>query len=148
MVLVALAVSATAWRGAAAQTYAWDPADTKADLMVVGTHLDDEGIYLGGTMPYYAGALGKSTVHISMTSGDSSVPTATREAESRAVDWSYGVRIEPVYAHFKDWGMGSQSPYTKGRSIARTDRSGRRCRRSPTTARPVRPTPPSSTPDA
>lgn len=112
-VLIVLGVSATAWRGAAAQTYAWDPAGTKADLMVVGTHLDDEGIYLGGTMPYYAGALGKSTVHISMTSGDSSVPTSVREAESRAIDWSYGVRIEPVYGHFKDWAMGSQAPYTK-----------------------------------
>jgi LmbE family N-acetylglucosaminyl deacetylase len=99
--------------GTIGQAYDWQPAGTKADLMVVGAHLDDEGIYLGGTMPYYAGALGKSTVHISMTSGDSSVPTATREAESYAVDWSYGVRIAPVYGHFKDWAMGSQAPYTK-----------------------------------
>ena len=113
VLLMVFAAFAVAGRTATAQTYNWDPAGTKADLMVIGTHLDDEGIYLGGTMPYYATVLGKSTVHISMTSGDSSVPTVTRETESRAVDWSYGVRIEPVYAHFKDWAMGSQAPYTK-----------------------------------
>lgn len=112
--LVAVVVAlGSAGGGALAQTQTWLPEGTKADLMVVGTHLDDEGIYLGGTMPYYAGALGKSTVHISMTSGDSSVPTVTRETESKAIDWSYGVRIAPVYGHFKDWGMATDSTYTK-----------------------------------
>ncbi|MCY2932289.1 MAG: PIG-L family deacetylase, partial [Planctomycetota bacterium] len=114
LMLVAVVVAlASAGGQAMAQTYNWDPAGTKADLMVVGTHLDDEGLYLGGTMPYYAGALGKSTVHISMTSGDSSIPTVTRETESKAIDWSYGVRIQPVYGHFKDWGMATDSTYTK-----------------------------------
>lgn len=107
------ALLAVAGMPAIAQTYDWQGEGTKASLMVVATHLDDEGIYLGGTMPYYAGVLGLSTVHISMTSGDSSVPTITRETESQAIDWSYGVRIKPVYGHFKDWAMGSEAPYTK-----------------------------------
>jgi len=85
----------------------------KVALMVVATHLDDEGIYLGGVMPYYAGVLHLPTVHISMTSGDSSVPTITRETESRAVDRLYGLQIEPLFGHFKDWAMGSEAPYTK-----------------------------------
>ena len=111
-VLWAVLFSGWAARPAVAD-HIWQPEPAKASLMVIGAHLDDEGIYFGGTMPYYVGVLGMSAVHIAMTSGDSSVPTVTRETESREVDWMYGMRNEPIFAHFKDWAMGSQTPYTK-----------------------------------
>jgi LmbE family N-acetylglucosaminyl deacetylase len=39
-------------------------------LMFISTHPDDEGIFFGGTMPYYARVLNFPVVHISVTSGD------------------------------------------------------------------------------
>jgi LmbE family N-acetylglucosaminyl deacetylase len=110
MLLAAFVCGLQPWASA---DHDWQPLPAKVSLMVVGAHLDDEGIYFGGTMPYYAGVLGLPTVHIAMTSGDSSVPTVTREEESRECDWAYGLRNEPIFARFKDWGMGSHSPYTR-----------------------------------
>ena len=44
----------------------WNPPVDKADLMVVSAHQDDEIIFLGGTIPYYAVALKKPTVVVYM----------------------------------------------------------------------------------
>ena len=59
-------------------------------IMAVSSHPDDEGIFFGGTLPYYAQVLGIPIVHISMTSGDAgSRPPEVRETELTNADTIY-----------------------------------------------------------
>jgi LmbE family N-acetylglucosaminyl deacetylase len=70
----------------------WQPQPEKADLMVVPAHPDDEHIYFGGTLPYYAGQLGKRTVVVYMTSSP-----MIRKFEALNGLWKVGVREYPVF---------------------------------------------------
>lgn len=70
----------------------WQPAPEKADLMVIPAHPDDEFIYLGGTLPYYAGELKKHTVVVYMTSSP-----MIRKFEALDGLWKVGVREYPVF---------------------------------------------------
>lgn len=92
---------------AQAQTFDWEPQPEKAALLVVSAHPDDEGIFFGGTLPYYTQVRDLDTVHISMTSGDylasNGPPGWRREQELRAADWVYGFRNEPLFPRFRDF---------------------------------------------
>lgn len=82
--------------------YAWQPRPQKAGLLVVAAHPDDEGIFFGGTIPYYAKVKGISTILLSMTSGDSNTDSQIREQQLRAAAWTYGMRWQPLFARLKD----------------------------------------------
>jgi LmbE family N-acetylglucosaminyl deacetylase len=70
----------------------WQPSPNKADLMVVPAHPDDEMIYFGGTLPYYAGQLGKHTIVVYMTSSP-----IIRKFEALDGLWKVGVHEYPVF---------------------------------------------------
>ena len=58
-------------------------------IMFVSTHPDDEGIFFGGAIAYYAQVLKVPTVHISMTSGDWNRVHEIRETELTNADSIY-----------------------------------------------------------
>ncbi len=81
---------------------AWLPRPAKVGLMVVSTHPDDEGIFFGGAIPYYAQTRGIPTLLVSMTSGDWTLSPPIREAEQRNAAWAYGLRYQPLFPRFRD----------------------------------------------
>ena len=80
----------------------WQPTAEKADLMVVVAHPDDELLWLGGTIPYYAAVQGKNVLVTYLTCSDS-----FRELELLNGLWHCGVRNYPVLAGFRDFKPGS-----------------------------------------
>jgi len=80
----------------------WNPPVDKADLMVLSTHQDDEIIFLGGTIPYYAVQLKKPTVVVYMTNC-----ARYRRAEALNALWKMGVRDYPDFINLKDEKVGS-----------------------------------------
>ena len=76
---------------------------SKATIMVVNAHPDDEGIFFGGTIPYYTQTLNVPTICISMTSGDYTLAPSVREAEYRNAAWEYGLRNQPLFPRFRDY---------------------------------------------
>ena len=80
----------------------WEPTPEKADLLVLVAHPDDEYIFMGGAIPYYAAEKGKSTVVCYMTCGN-----RLRLHEMLKGLWAAGYRQYPVVAHFRDrYSMG------------------------------------------
>lgn len=77
--------------------YDWQPPVQKADLMVVSAHCDDELIFFGGTIPYYAGERGLAVQVVYMANGD-----RARVDEALNGLWHAGVRNAPVFLPFKD----------------------------------------------
>lgn len=75
----------------------WEPTVEKADLMVISAHPDDELIFMGGTLPYYAGELGKATVVVYLAGTN-----YYREHELLDGLWLCGVRTYPVIGHRPD----------------------------------------------
>ena len=75
----------------------WNPPVEKADVMVLSTHQDDELIFLGGTIPYYATALKKPTVVVYMANCNRS-----RRKEALNALWKMGVRDYPDFINLKD----------------------------------------------
>lgn len=75
----------------------WNPPVEKADLMVLSTHQDDELIFLGGTIPYYATALKKPTVVVYMANCNRS-----RRKEALNALWKMGVRDYPDFINLED----------------------------------------------
>lgn len=75
----------------------WQPIPPRVDLMVIATHPDDEFIYLGGTLPVYAGERKLPTAVVYMT-------FAARHRRSELLDglWHAGVRTYPVMGDFMD----------------------------------------------
>ena len=75
----------------------WAPTVDKAELMVIAAHPDDDILWMGGTLPYYAGQLKKDTVVLYMSH-------QKRLRQSEALDglWTMGVRTYPVFAGFPD----------------------------------------------
>ncbi len=111
-----MVAAALLFAGITAQAqYQWESPTNKIVLLAVNAHPDDEGIFFGGTLPYYAAALGLPTMLVSMTSGDWYPTSLTiREAELRCAARNYGLRYEPLFPRFRD--VPSQSmpgnPYT------------------------------------
>ena len=96
--------------GAQGRAYDWRPPPNKIVVLAVWAHPDDEGIYGGGSLPYYSTVLNLPTVLVCMTAGRNTV----RDNELRASAWKYGLRYEPVFGHFADVNSGAltNNPYT------------------------------------
>lgn len=77
--------------------YDWQPPLEKADLLVVSAHCDDELLFFGGTIPYYAGERGLSVQVAYMANKD-----RTRVDEALSGLWHCGVRNAPVFLPLKD----------------------------------------------
>ena len=76
----------------------WRKAGDKVDLMLIAGHPDDELIWFGGALPYYAGERGKDTLVI----------TCAMSVEMRMLElcdalWACGVRIHPIFLHRLDF---------------------------------------------
>ena len=80
----------------------WEPPVDKADLMIVSTHQDDELIFLGGTIPYYATALKKPTVIVYVANCGRS-----RRNEALNALWKMGVKNYPDFINLEDKKVGS-----------------------------------------
>ena len=75
----------------------WEPTPQKADLLLLSAHPDDEYIFMGGTIPYYAGELKKDVVVCYMT-----YASDLRRTELLNGLWHAGLRTYPVLGEFKD----------------------------------------------
>ena len=75
----------------------WQPPLDKADLLVVSAHCDDELIFFGGTIPYYAGERKLAVQVVYMANGD-----RARVDEALNGLWYAGVRNAPVILPLKD----------------------------------------------
>ena len=75
----------------------WEPPLEKADLLALAAHPDDEILFLGGTIPYYAGER-KMKVQVAYL-----VPTTSyRRLELLDGLWLCGVKNYPIIGHFPD----------------------------------------------
>ena len=95
---------------APAQTYDWQPPPNKITLLAVWAHPDDEGIWGGGSLPYYSTVLNVPTMLVCMTYGWGD----PRENELRDAAWTYGLRYEPLFGQFADINssVDPNNPYT------------------------------------
>ena len=76
----------------------WQPFTGKADLMVLASHPDDELLFMGGTIPYYAGERGKKVIVAYMTF------PRQKERYNELLNglWHCGVREYPQLSPFRD----------------------------------------------
>lgn len=75
----------------------WEAPLDKADLLALAAHPDDELLFLGGTIPYYAGEMGRK-VQVAYL-----VPTMPyRRLELLDGLWLCGVKNYPMIGHFPD----------------------------------------------
>ncbi len=76
----------------------WQPFTGKADLMVLSAHPDDEFLFLGGTIPYYAGEQGKKVIVAYLTY------PREKERNNELLDglWHCGVREYPQLSPLRD----------------------------------------------
>ena len=80
-------------RGALPDTvHCWDPTPTQCELMVISAHQDDEMLFFGGVLPYYAGEKQLDTVVVYMADCGS-----RRLHEALNGLWVCGVRQYPVF---------------------------------------------------
>lgn len=77
----------------------WEPPCQKADLLVMPTHADDEYLWFGGAMPYYAGELDYEVQVVYLTNHDN---TTYRNHERLNGLWTVGVTHYPVIGKFRD----------------------------------------------
>ena len=75
----------------------WQSAPEKADLLVLAAHPDDEVLFFGGTIPYYAGEKGMNVVVAYMTCN-----LMERRSELLNGLWEAGVKTYPVIEDFWD----------------------------------------------
>ncbi len=75
----------------------WQDAPEKVDLLVISAHPDDEFLFFGGAIPYYAGELGKNVMVAYMTCN-----TMQRRSELLDALWSSGARLYPDIGDFWD----------------------------------------------
>ena len=88
--------------GVYAHEYAPLPDGEKDDLLVLAGHPDDEILFFGGTIPYYAGERGLNVVVAYLTCGTYSDGTQVRRSELLNGLWEMGVRTYPVIGDFWD----------------------------------------------
>ncbi len=77
----------------------WEPPCEKADLLVMPTHADDEYLWFGGTLPYYAGELGYQVQVVYLTNHYNNTRRCHEQLNSL---WTVGVRHYPVIGDFID----------------------------------------------
>ena len=89
----------------------WRPAPDKADILVLFAHPDDEVLFMGGTIPYYAGEMKKQVVAACV------VPTsAGRSLELLDSLWLCGLRNYPSFGPMRDnFSMSLEGMYGKWR---------------------------------
>ena len=71
----------------------WQPPCERADLMIMSTHADDEHLWFGGAMPYYAGELGYQVQVVYLTHH---YKESYRGHELLNGLWTVGIRNYPV----------------------------------------------------
>ena len=71
----------------------WEPPCKRADLMILPTHADDEHLWFGGAMPYYAGELGYDVQVVYLTDHKKD---PHRRHELLNGLWTVGVKNYPV----------------------------------------------------
>ena len=78
------------------QLMQWKPLPEKIDILAVSAHQDDELLFLGGTIPYYA-AKGKTVAMCYMA-------TCSRARLQEAMEglWSCGLPYHPLFMGYKD----------------------------------------------
>ena len=75
----------------------WQPACEKSDLLVLAAHPDDELLWFGGLIPYYAGERGMAVQVCYLTCANS-----CRRVELLNGLWHCGVRNYPDIGNYKD----------------------------------------------
>lgn len=75
----------------------WQPSLDRADLLVLVAHPDDELLWFGGAIPYYALERGKLVAVATMTCAN-----GTRRSEMLNALWAAGVRNYPIFGAFRD----------------------------------------------
>ncbi len=75
----------------------WEPTETKADLMILIAHPDDELLFTGGAIPTYDIEMGKRVIVAYL-----SWSNTTRRSEALNGLWTMGVRNYPVFGGFAD----------------------------------------------
>ncbi|MGN1368889.1 MAG: PIG-L deacetylase family protein [Aristaeellaceae bacterium] len=75
----------------------WQPFEGKADLLVLSAHCDDELLFFGGVIPYYAGERQMDVIVCYLTD-----QTHTRRSEALDGLWTCGVRTYPEMGVFRD----------------------------------------------
>lgn len=78
----------------------WQPSWDEADLLVIPTHADDEVVFFGGLLPYYAVERDLKVQVVYMTDHTSLEPH--RNHELLACMWNMGLRAYPVIGSFND----------------------------------------------
>ena len=78
----------------------WEPPCEDADLMVFPTHADDELIFFGGTLPYYAGELDYDVQVVYLTNHWAKQPHRVHELLNGL--WTCGVENYPIIGPFYD----------------------------------------------
>lgn len=75
----------------------WKDAPEKVDLMLFSTHPDDEVLWFGGLLPYYAGEQDKEVLVVNAVFG-----TYRRKLELLDALWTCGVDNYPIFFGFAD----------------------------------------------
>ncbi len=89
----------------------WQPPPEKADLLVLFAHPDDEVLFIGGTIPYYAGELQKKVVAACVVPASSQ-----RSLEVLDSLWLCGLRYYPSFGPMRDnFAMSLEGMYAKWR---------------------------------
>ncbi len=76
----------------------WKEPYKKADMLLLPTHADDEHLFFGGTMPYYAGEL-KLKVQVAYLTNHYNF----RVHELLNGLWAVGIRAYPIISEFNDY---------------------------------------------
>ena len=78
----------------------WEPSCDKADILILSSHADDEILFFGGILPYYAGVLDLEVQVVYF----SQYWTGQKIREHEKLDglWHAGVRNYPYNGHFDD----------------------------------------------
>lgn len=77
----------------------WQQPWERADLLCMPTHADDEHLFLGGTMPYYAAERGYR-VQVAYLANHNGEPYRPHELLNGL--WTVGIRAYPVISNFPD----------------------------------------------
>jgi LmbE family N-acetylglucosaminyl deacetylase len=78
----------------------WDEPYVDADMLLLSTHADDEHLFFGGTMPYYAGEL-KYKVQVAYLTHHWAEPYRPHELLNGL--WTVGITAYPVIGEFPDY---------------------------------------------
>ena len=76
----------------------WKEPYKKADMLLISTHADDEHLFFGGTMPYYAGEINLKVQLAYLTNHYN-----FRVHELLNGLWAVGIRAYPIISEFNDY---------------------------------------------